>query len=208
MTPCGWVAACLLAAWPSGDEPKPAPSAGALGMSKAVAVLRVDGLEDYKELPSARLTSEDKLKVYFRPLRFKVEPAKDQFRARFTEDGRIRRKGEKAPIAREDKLLEHEAVFKSADYQIYLVNNIGLKDFPPGDYEFDIVLHDMVDGEATATQTLAFTIIPIPEAPPEASKAAEPAQPPAGSTGSKAEAAPRSKAKPKAKSKRPGSAGG
>ena len=158
-------------------EKPPEPSG--LSMSKAVACLNVKGLEDYTILPDARLTSDDKLKVYFRPLHYKVEPFKAKYRARFTEDGRVRRKGEKTVLSKEDKLLEYEATFDAPDYQIYLTNTIGLKNLAPGDYEFDIILHDALDEGVSARQTIAFTIIPTPKAAPNAEKSDEPEAAPA-----------------------------
>ena len=162
---------------PPGQDQKP-DEAKALGMSPAIACLRVDGLEQYTPLPEATLTSADKLKVYFRPLRYKVETDptnKNPYRAKFVEDGRIRRKGEKNPLVKEDKLLEYETRFAQADWQIYLVNTIGLEKLTPGEYELDITLHDAIDGDATARQTLAFRIVPIPDVT-EAPPAPEPAQ--------------------------------
>ncbi|WP_435010651.1 hypothetical protein P12x_001930 [Tundrisphaera lichenicola] len=152
-------------------EPKQ-PSAGPrFDMSKGVVVSRVNGLDDFVELAEPRLTSEDKLKVYFRPLNYKVEPFKKRYRASFTEDGRIRRKGEKNPIAKEDKLLEYEDVFDDPTYRIYLVNTIGLKSLPPGDYEFDITLHDVLDEGSSARQSIPFTIVPTPQAVPSTDEA-------------------------------------
>lgn len=150
------------------QSPKPA-----LAMSPAVAVTRVDGLEQYSALPDAALTSADKLKVYFRPLHYKVETDpknKSPYRAKFVEDGRIRRKGEKTILAKEDKLLEYEARFDTEDYRIYLVNTIGLETLAPGDYEFDITIHDLIDGVASASQTLAFRIVPSQAEPVEKAK--------------------------------------
>ena len=147
-----------------GQERKPA-EAKKLAMSPAVACLRVDGLDQYTPLPDATLTNADKLKVYFRPLHYKVDTDptnKNPYRAKFVEDGRIRRKGDKTLVAKEDKLLEYETRFAQTDWKIYLVNTIGLEKLTPGDYELDIILHDAIDGEATAQQTLAFRIIPIP----------------------------------------------
>lgn len=175
-------------------------------MSEAVACTRVDGLDQFVPLPNASLTSEDKLKVYFKPLRYKVEPAKKGYKARFTEDGQIRRKGEKTPLSKEDKLLEYEAVFDSPGYQIYLVNTIGLKNLTPGEYELDIVLHDALEEGSSARQTLSFTIIPLPEVDPSASKANEPAGP-EGPAGSKVADPPKSRAKAKGKAGRPRSPG-
>ncbi len=205
MNPFGRLAPWLLAAMIAGGQasgqeaipkPEPAPAtprASKLSMSPAVACRRVDGLERYEPLPGASLTSEDKLKVYFRPIGYKVESTKTGYRASFTEDGRIRRKGEKAALSKEDKLMSHEARFESREYQIYLVNNIGLKTLPPGAYEFDIILHDALDAGSTATQTIPFTIVPLPKGDP-AVKEEGPGEP-ESSTG------PAESAKTKARSK-------
>ena len=154
------------------DTPREPTPPTTLAMSPAVACLRVDGLEQFTRLPEATLTSADKLKVYFRPLHYKVETDpqnKAPYRAKFVEDGRIRRKGEKAPIAKEDKLLEYETRYANADMQIYLVNTIGLESLKPGEYELDIILHDAIDGQATARQTLPFRVVPV--APPPGGQA-------------------------------------
>jgi len=134
-----------------------------LSMTPAVAVSRVDGLDQFTPLPDSILTKADKLKVYFEPLHYKVEndsKLKQPFRAKFTEDARIRRKGEKTALVKEDKLLEYEARFDAMNYRIYLVNTIGLESLTPGEYEIDIVLHDILDGQATATQTMPFRVVP------------------------------------------------
>ena len=134
-----------------------------LSMTPAVAVSRVDGLDQFTPLPDSTLTKADKLKVYFEPLNYKVEndsKPKQPFRAKFTEDARIRRKGEKTALVKEDKLLEYEARFDAINYRIYLVNTIGLESLTPGEYEIDIILHDILDGQASATQTMPFRVVP------------------------------------------------
>lgn len=157
-------------------------------MSKAVVCKRIVGYEDYVELPDASLTSEDKLNVYFRPLNYRVEPVEKpsagrRFKARFREDCRIRRKGEKTPLQKKDKLLEYDPVFELRGERLYLVNNISLKTLTPGEYELDIVLHDVLEEGVTATQTVAFKVEPTPssEAKPKDEKAAEPVAPAAKS---------------------------
>jgi hypothetical protein len=171
----------------AGDGPK--PEKPALEMSKAVVCKKIEGYEKYVELPDASLTSEDKLNVYFRPLNFRVDPVEKpapgrRFKARFSEDCRIRRKGEKTPVMKKDKLLEYDPFFEVSDERLYLINNISLKGLAAGEYELDIVLHDVLEEGATATQSVAFTIEPISEADPKAKpeKTAEPESPavPAG----------------------------
>jgi hypothetical protein len=167
-----------------GDEPKTARPA--LEMSKAVVCKKVVGYEDFVELPNASLTSLDKLNVYFRPLNFRVDPVEkpkfgSRFKARFSEDCQIRRKGEKTVLMKKDKMVEYDPTFELRGQTLYIVNNISLKGLAPGDYELDLVLHDVLEKDSTATQTVGFTIVPPPkvDTPPKEEGTDEPKSPPA-----------------------------
>ncbi len=144
----------------------------ALAMSKAILCKRVNGYEDYVELPDATLTSADKLNIYFRPLNYRIEPVEKtetarRYRASFREDARLRRKGQKAVLMKKDNVLEYSPTFASADEKAYLYSNISLKGLDPGDYEIDLVLRDGLEEGASATQTIAFTIVPIAAVEPD-----------------------------------------
>ena len=147
------------------------PGRPQLEMSKAVACKRIEGYEQIVPLPDASLTSEDKLQVYYRPLNFKVDPVEKpkpghRYKAKFSQDSRIRKKGDKVVLMKKDKLLEYDPSFETPYERLYLMNNIGLKGLPPGDYELDIILHDDLDEGSSATQSLPFTIIPTPKFDP------------------------------------------
>jgi hypothetical protein len=191
-----------------GDERK--PDDPPLSMSKGVVCKKIEGYEQFTPLPDASLTSDDKLNVYFRPLNYRVEPVKkpvpgQRYRASFSEDFRIRRKGEKTVLMKKDNVLDYDPKFDGRDYRIYMLNNIGLKGLPPGEYELDVVLHDLLAVDATATQSVAFTIIPTPKVDPSATKD-EGAGEPEGPTAPVVESSPKkakSKARPAAKPARP-----
>ena len=190
----------LLALLTSGAGEAPRSDRPALDMSKAVACKRVDGYEQFVPLPDAALTSEDKLLVYYRPLNFKVDPVEKpkpghRYRARFGQDGRIRRKGEKTVVMKKDNILEYDPSFETPSERLYLINTVGLKGLPPGEYEYDIVLRDELDEGSTATQSLPFTIVPLPKIDP-APKSDGP-DVPEGTPG------PAVEAKPKKAKKRP-----
>lgn len=158
---------------PPGDEPK--RDDPPLSMSKAIVCKKIEGYERFIPLPDASLTSEDKLNVYFRPLNYRTELLKkpipgQRFRASFSEDFRIRRLGEKTVLMKKDKVVDYDPTFDKQDYRIYMLNNIGLKGLPPGQYELDVVLHDLLAIDSTATQSVAFTIIPTPKVDPSATK--------------------------------------
>ena len=194
MKSLGRLAFSALVAWiSSGASPALAQFEGGtdaskLEMSKAVVCKRVVAYEEFVPLPNASLTSEDKLLLYYRPLHFKVSPVEKpkpghNYRAKFSQDGRVRRKGEKTVLLKKDRILEYDPTFETRSERLYLINTFSLKGLPPGEYEYDIVLHDELEKDSTATQTLAFTIIPTPRADP-ALKNEEPDGPesPPGST--------------------------
>jgi hypothetical protein len=178
---CSCSALIVTGAGPADDVKPDRPT---LEMSKAVVCQKVVGYENYVELPDASLTTDDKLNVYFRPLNFRVDPVEkpkpgSRFKARFDEDYRIRRKGEKTVLMKKDGMGEYDPVFERRDQTLYIVNKIGLKGLEPGDYELDVVLHDVLAKDTSATQTVAFTIIPLPkvDTPPKEEGTEEPAVP-------------------------------
>jgi len=131
-----------------------------LGMSTAVACRSIDGYEQYERLDAPALTSDEKLLVYYRPRHYKIVRRKQDYVVHFSQDGIIRRKGEKAVVRIKKRLLDLESASQASPDFLYLRNTVSLKDLPPGDYEFDIVLRDENTPGSMAKQTLGFQIIP------------------------------------------------
>jgi hypothetical protein len=130
-----------------------------LRMSDAVACRSIDGYERYEVLPRAELTSEEKLLVYYRPLNFKIASRGDDYIAHFTQDGQIRRKGEKPVLLRKKNLGDYEAKSRTPPENLFIKNSFSLKGLAPGEYEYDIILRDENDPGSTATQSLKFRVI-------------------------------------------------
>jgi hypothetical protein len=141
------------------DNP-PSSSEETLGMSKAVACRSIDGYEDYEPLPEASLTSDEKLLIYYRPLHFRVERAGHRYQAHLTQDGRLRRKGQKAVLSSKDKMLDYGPRSERPFDRLYLRSMVSLKGLKPGEYEFEIILHDRLSNGPPATQTLPFRVVP------------------------------------------------
>ena len=142
---------------------------GSFGMTPPVACKEVRGFGDYEPLPSPALTSDEKLLVYYQPRHYKTARVGDKYEAHFVQDGRIRRRGSKGVIWSKPKLLDFTASSVDPPRQVYLRNTISLKGLKPGEYDYDIVLHDAVGRSASAVRTLPFTIIEAPagaEPPP------------------------------------------
>jgi hypothetical protein len=131
-----------------------------LKMTKAVACLSIDGYEQYEVLPKASLTSDEKLLVYYRPLNYKITNEGAVYLVHFTQDGQIRRAGEKTVLRRKKNLLDYEAKTREPPGPVFLRNSVSLKGLPPGEYEFDIILRDENSHEAAVTQALKFRVIP------------------------------------------------
>ncbi len=156
-----WIAlmALICSGPPIDDDPNP------LRMSKALACKSVQGFESYVELTDAALTADDKLLVYYEPSGFATKPDRDEHIARFSQRGKIRRKGTTAVVWSKPDLLDYTARGPSPPDRVYLMNTIALKGLKPGDYELEIQLKDEL-GSNSATQTLAFKIVTAKLPPP------------------------------------------
>jgi len=153
---------------------------GRLGMSPAVACESVAGYEQYVPLPDATLTKDDKLLVYYRPLRYAVAAVGSKYQAHFVQDVRVRKRGDKTIIWSRDKLFEQK--FEGADPPalLCLYNKIALKGLTPGEYDLDIILHDVNSKSPPARQILQFKVkpsasTPAPDAKREGKVSDEPA---------------------------------
>lgn len=136
---------------------------GAFGITPPIACREIRGFEEYEALPRAELTSDEKLLVYFTPRHYKSEKVGKKFAAHFVQEGRIRRRGEKAVIWAKPKILDYTATADTPPQLIYLRNTISLKILKPGDYDYDIILVDKIGRSEPAVRTLPFTVVPQAE---------------------------------------------
>src|SRR3954447_414371 len=146
-----------------------------LSIAGAVACRTIDGYEQYKLLRGPQLTSEEKLLVYYRPLNYKVVSRGDEYIAHFTQDGQIRRKGEKEVLLRKKNMMDYEAKNTMPPDQVFIKNSFSLKGLAPGEYEYDIILRDENEPGSTVTQSVKFRVIApvMPKAAKEVPKAAK-----------------------------------
>ena len=130
-----------------------------LRMSKAVICSSIDGYERFKVLPGAAQTADEKLLVYYRPLYYKTVQKGDFYLAHFTQEGRIRRRGEKTVLLSKKNLLDYEAKSHEPLGPIFLRNHVSLKGLPPGEYEYDIILRDENEPGPPSMQSVKFRVI-------------------------------------------------
>ena len=143
---------------------------GSFGLSAPIACKEINGHENYVVLPHATLTSDEKLLVYYLPRHYKSARVGDKFEAHLTQEGRIRRRGEKAVLWSKSKILDYKVATDQPPRLIYLQNRIALKALKPGEYEYDIILRDEIGKPAPVIRTLSFTIVPAAESKADASE--------------------------------------
>jgi hypothetical protein len=135
--------------------------APAMTIAAAVVCSDVKGYEDFQPLADPALTSEEKLLVYYRPLHYRSDQTGSTHHIHLVQDGQIRRRGEKAVLLAKARMIDYDWKSQKPDNPIYMRSTFSLKGLTPGEYEFEIILHDrLAPGEPTARQTLPFRVIP------------------------------------------------
>lgn len=145
---------------------------GSFRVTPPVVCKEISGFGDYVPLPDAALTRDDKLLVYFTPVHYKTARVGKKYEAHFTQDGRIHRRGQKAVIWSRNKVLELRESYDAPPTALFIRNAISLKDLKPGEYDFEIIVHDMIGKGPPATQTVPFRVVPTVES--DVPKKAEP----------------------------------
>ena len=144
-----------------GDPPAPK-----LTMSAGVPCANVRGYRDYDPLEPAVLTKDDKLLVYYEPSGFTSKKVGDAYQVHLVQDGRIRRRGQKAVLLSKQKLLDYKGSNPSPPERIYLANTIALRTLAPGEYDLDIILRDELTKDDAVSQVVEFRVKPSPPAKP------------------------------------------
>jgi hypothetical protein len=148
-----------------------------LRMSRGVVCRDIDGFEAYDPLPGAALTSDEKLLVYYRPAGYTTALIDGYYRAHFTQDAQVRKRGEKAVLRHKKNLLDYYPRSEYPPQNIYLRNTISLKGLAPGDYDLTIILRDELAKGPPAMQVVKFRVIPAQD-PLKTDDAKPPTDPP------------------------------
>lgn len=127
-------------------------------VSTPVVCRQINGYEDYEALAVAELSPDDKLLLYFRPLHYKSRRVGDHFEAHFTQDAKVRRVGQKAPVWSKTNLMDFTAKHESLPEYVFLRNAISLKGYKPGAYELEMTVHDRVGMGSPVIKTVAFRV--------------------------------------------------
>jgi hypothetical protein len=143
------------------DESNPSPKPGGLRMSRAVVCTDIDGFESYKPLVGAAQTSDEKLLIYYRPLRYRIDFLDGYYRAHLVQDNEIRKRGRKEVVRQKKKVVEYDPKSKDPLGPIYIRNTISLKGLEPGEYDLTIILRDERDKTSLPTrQVVRFKVTP------------------------------------------------
>jgi hypothetical protein len=147
----------------------------ALRMTAGIVCRSVNGYEDYKILPKAAQTSDEKLLVYFRPLGYQSERVDDAYQAHLVADFQIRKRGQKEILLQKLKIYEYKPKSEQPPRLLYMKSSISLKGLAPGEYDLTMILHDEIAKGPPAKQVIRFRVIPadVPEKAEKASKSAD-----------------------------------
>ena len=147
---------------PAPTEPAPSVDKGtALAMTPAVACLSIDSQGNYEPLPGAALSNEEKLVIYYRPINYQLEHDGTNYHIHLVQDGLLRARGKKKVLQTKTNMIDEDWKGRQPLSFVYMRSLVSLKGMPPGEYEFEIILRDLLaPGEPTARQTLSFRIVP------------------------------------------------
>ena len=114
------------------SEKNPTIAKTALRMTPGIVCRSINGYEDYKILPKAAQTSDEKLLVYFRPLGYQTERVDDAYQAHLVPDFQIRKRGQKEVLLQKLKMYEYKPKNERPPRLLYMKNAISLKGLAAG----------------------------------------------------------------------------
>ena len=158
-------------------DKKPESAKTQLRMTPGIVCSAIDGYENYKVLPKAAQTSDEKLLVYFRPLGFQTEKVEAGYHAHLFTGFQIRKRGQKDILLQKLKMYEYKPTSEQPPRFLYMKNAISLKGLAPGDYDLTLILQDEIAKGTPARQVVRFRVIPADD-PAKQEKADQPGSQP------------------------------
>jgi hypothetical protein len=156
-------ASALAAGAAVGDDkgsPKKQTKTSSLKVTPGIVCRSIEGYENYKPLPDAAQTSDEKLLVYVRVTNFRVDRKDGYYSGHLTAGFEIRKRGAKGVLLQKQKALDYVPKSRQPIGDIYLKNLISLKGLSPGDYDLSLIVDDELAEEPPATQVIKFKVIP------------------------------------------------
>lgn len=139
-----------------------------LAMTPAIACLAIRGYEDYDVRDEPAIENEEKLLLYFKTKNQTIQRAGSKYKVHLVEDVKVRRKGEKAILWSRDKIVSYQVSSEQRPENLYIATTLAFKGIPAGEYEAELILHDRLTKEATASQVFQFRIKPAAASTPPA----------------------------------------
>ncbi len=145
------------------DEPTPrddAPVEPGLSLSEPIACRNIKGYEDYEPLDEPELTRDEKLFIYLKPRDHTIEDdGEGKFHAHLVEDVNIHRKDQKRVLWGKEKIIDYDVKVDYPPRNLYLGSIVSLKELPVGEYTAEILVHDRLKKNETATAKLDFRVV-------------------------------------------------
>lgn len=137
-------------------------------MTDPAICLIVRGFRDFDAFdePVPTLSRDEKLQIYYEPFNYLIVRDSDDgpYRAHLVQDIRIRRTGNPRTLQSEKGVIDYAPRSNDPPSATYLHTTLSLKEFPPGEYEIDVILHDrLAEDSAESVRTLPFRVTPVGE---------------------------------------------
>lgn len=161
---------CVLVVAPVRGRAQEPGAAPRLEVAEPIACSKIDGFENYEALEEAATKRSQKLLVYLRPTGVTYEPDDDRYKVHLVVDVNVRRKGKEKILLGRKKVVDYQAVCDHTDTNFYLGVSLGVRDFPPGEYEADLIVHDRLGQSKPVMRTLAFRVDPDSAATPKSGR--------------------------------------
>jgi hypothetical protein len=131
---------------------------GKLGLNHFTICANIIGYGQYVALPENKVKAGSKLLIYYEPVNLFTNRKEGTYHIWYTQDIVL--------LAQDGKVLYNAPQILNFNYlsvapvlDFYATNSLNLGDLPPGNYQYQAVLHDKLK-KADVTHTLTFAIVP------------------------------------------------
>ncbi|RUL83774.1 hypothetical protein [Tautonia sociabilis] len=140
-------------------------------LTDPVLCLSARGFRDFVPREVPELTRDEKLQIYYEPFNYTIirveegkgDDARVSYRAHLTQDARLRKAGESRVLQEHREAIDYQPESEHPPVSTFMLYLAELKQFPPGDYEVDLVLRDeLAEGRPETKRTVAFSVVRTP----------------------------------------------
>jgi hypothetical protein len=132
-------------------------NAGKLGFRQFTLYTKIEGFGQIEPAANAKVKGGTKLQFYYEPQDLFTKRADGSYQKWFTQDMIVRDANGKE-LLRKETALDFNYKTRTPVFDVYGTNSLSLGELPPGDYEFEAVVHDQLSKQE-ARYVFKFEIV-------------------------------------------------